>query len=63
MTPELVKQILEQINIMLFSVTGTGAYVCFRIAKHLNADSLEHKQFVQVGLSLTALALYILIYG
>lgn len=63
MTPATAKQILEQINLMLCIVTSIGAYVCWAIAKHLSADSLEHTQFVQIGLALTVLALYILIYG
>jgi hypothetical protein len=62
-TPEIIHQILTQINILLYVVTGTGAYMCWQMARHLNADSLEHKELTQVGLGLTVLSLYILFYG
>lgn len=64
MTPsQFIHDILQMLNIVLFSFVSTGAYVCLNITKHLNTESLEHGQFVCIGLSLTMLSLYILIYG
>jgi hypothetical protein len=67
MTTEMMQQAIHELlgyfNIALFAFTGTIAYIFWQTARRMNARSLEHEQFVCMGLALAALALYILFYG